>query len=149
MLVTMAQKKISNAYIVQDHFKKACELNPADATSRHLMGRWCWAFAELSYMEKKVAGLVFGTPPESSYDEALDNFVRAEVGWFGQNGLNRAQECDPGFWIRNRLMIAKCLIKLKRQDEARPWLERAATAVPPRTDDDHAAVAEAKKLLGR
>lgn len=31
--------KIENAYAIREHFERACELNPGDATSRHLLGR--------------------------------------------------------------------------------------------------------------
>lgn len=33
--------KIGNAYFIRDEFARACELNPGDGTSRHLLGRWC------------------------------------------------------------------------------------------------------------
>ncbi|XP_024896906.1 regulator of microtubule dynamics protein 1 isoform X3 [Pteropus alecto] len=32
--------KIANAYVIKEHFEKAIELNPKDATSIHLMGIW-------------------------------------------------------------------------------------------------------------
>ncbi|KAJ6663925.1 hypothetical protein lerEdw1_008879 [Lerista edwardsae] len=32
--------KIANAFIIKEHFQKAIELNPKDATSLHLMGIW-------------------------------------------------------------------------------------------------------------
>ncbi|EMP42281.1 Regulator of microtubule dynamics protein 1 [Chelonia mydas] len=32
--------KIANAYVIKEHFQKAIELNPKDATSIHLMGIW-------------------------------------------------------------------------------------------------------------
>ncbi|KAJ8302917.1 hypothetical protein KUTeg_019313 [Tegillarca granosa] len=34
------KKRISNAYLVKEHFLKAIELNPKDATSIHSLGYW-------------------------------------------------------------------------------------------------------------
>jgi hypothetical protein len=42
-----------------------------DQTLNHLLGRWCYAVASVSWMERKLASAIFATPPESSYDEAL------------------------------------------------------------------------------
>ena len=35
------KQKISNAFKIQSHFKRAIELNSSDATCYHLLGRWC------------------------------------------------------------------------------------------------------------
>lgn len=42
-----------------------------DQTLNHLLGRWCFAVASISWMERKLASAIFASPPESSYDEAL------------------------------------------------------------------------------
>lgn len=34
------KKRIENAYVVKEHFQKANELNPEDATSLHTLGFW-------------------------------------------------------------------------------------------------------------
>ncbi|XP_038665054.1 regulator of microtubule dynamics protein 1 isoform X4 [Scyliorhinus canicula] len=60
--------------------KKAIELNPKDATSIHLMGLWCFTFAELPWVQQKIAAMFFATPPRSTYEEALQYFNKAEEG---------------------------------------------------------------------
>ena len=50
--------------------------------------------ASLSWLEKKAAAALFATPPESSYEEALQYFMKSE-------------ELNPGTWKANMLMIAK------------------------------------------
>jgi hypothetical protein len=54
---------ISNSFIVKDHWEKAIALNPQDATSHHLLGRWSLTIADISWIERKVAAAIFGTPP--------------------------------------------------------------------------------------
>ncbi|XP_047401721.1 regulator of microtubule dynamics protein 1 isoform X3 [Sciurus carolinensis] len=70
--------KIANAYIIKEHFEKAIELNPKDATSIHLMGIWCYTFAEMPWYQRRIAKMLFATPPTSTYEEALGYFHRAE-----------------------------------------------------------------------
>ncbi|XP_063673314.1 regulator of microtubule dynamics protein 1 isoform X9 [Pan troglodytes] len=70
--------KIANAYIIKEHFEKAIELNPKDATSIHLMGIWCYTFAEMPWYQRRIAKMLFATPPSSTYEKALGYFHRAE-----------------------------------------------------------------------
>ncbi|XP_041513113.1 regulator of microtubule dynamics protein 1 isoform X2 [Microtus oregoni] len=70
--------KIANAYIIKEHFQKAIELNPKDATSIHLMGIWCYTFAEMPWYQRRIAKVLFANPPTSTYEEALKYFHRAE-----------------------------------------------------------------------
>ncbi|XP_069778115.1 regulator of microtubule dynamics protein 1 isoform X2 [Narcine bancroftii] len=70
--------KIANAYVIKEHFQKAIELNPKDATSIHLMGLWCFTFAEMPWIQQKIAATFFATPPSSTYAEALQYFNKAE-----------------------------------------------------------------------
>ncbi|XP_073924900.1 regulator of microtubule dynamics protein 1 isoform X2 [Castor canadensis] len=70
--------KIANAYIIKEHFEKAIELNPKDATSIHLMGVWCYTFAEMPWYQRRIAKMLFATPPSSTYEEAVGYFHRAE-----------------------------------------------------------------------
>uniref|UniRef100_A0A2K6T512 Regulator of microtubule dynamics protein 1 n=1 Tax=Saimiri boliviensis boliviensis TaxID=39432 RepID=A0A2K6T512_SAIBB len=72
--------KIANAYIIKEHFEKAIELNPKDATSIHLMGIWCYTFAEMPWYQRRIAKMLFASPPSSTYEEALVYFHRAEQG---------------------------------------------------------------------
>nr|XP_054416898.1 regulator of microtubule dynamics protein 1 isoform X3 [Pongo abelii] len=72
--------KIANAYIIKEHFEKAIELNPKDATSIHLMGIWCYTFAEMPWYQRRIAKMLFATPPSSTYEKALSYFHRAEQG---------------------------------------------------------------------
>ncbi|XP_025249468.1 regulator of microtubule dynamics protein 1 isoform X5 [Theropithecus gelada] len=63
--------KIANAYIIKEHFEKAIELNPKDATSIHLMGIWCYTFAEMPWYQRRIAEMLFATPPSSTYEKVV------------------------------------------------------------------------------
>ena len=127
------KQKISNAYEIQNHFKKAIELNPLDATCYHLLGRWCFTVADVSWLQRKIASAIFDTPPSSSYEEALDYFERAE-------------RLNPNFYSMNQLWIATCYLSLSKKAEARQWLEKLLN-FPAKTEEDRSAVKQAEDML--
>ena len=80
--------------VLQEHIDKAIELSPDEAILHYLSGRWCFEVSGLSWLEKKAASALFAAPPESSYQDALQFFLRSE-------------ELNPGTWKANMLMIGK------------------------------------------
>ena len=60
----------------------------------HLLHRY-FEVAGLSWTLRKIAAAVFASPPTGTYDEALAHFMAAE-------------KINPGFYIKNRLMIGEC-----------------------------------------
>ncbi|XP_040979095.1 regulator of microtubule dynamics protein 1 isoform X3 [Aquila chrysaetos chrysaetos] len=61
--------KIGNAIVIKEHFQRAIELNPKDATTIHLIGIWCYSFAEMPWYQRKIAATLFATPPTSTFQE--------------------------------------------------------------------------------
>lgn len=88
--------KIKNSFIVREHFELACKLTPKDATSRHLLGLWCFevrpaptsssrrvlpgqlvALTHLFLSELSSCG--YGAPPD-----ALFRWQVAKLSWIEQ-----------------------------------------------------------------
>ncbi|MEQ2187993.1 hypothetical protein GOODEAATRI_010406 [Goodea atripinnis] len=67
-------------YSFYSPLQRSIELNPKDATSLHILGYWCFAFAELPWYQRKVAAVIFSKPPTSTFEEALEFFLKAEEG---------------------------------------------------------------------
>nr|XP_010349506.1 regulator of microtubule dynamics protein 1 isoform X2 [Saimiri boliviensis boliviensis] len=124
--------KIANAYIIKEHFEKAIELNPKDATSIHLMGIWCYTFAEMPWYQRRIAKMLFASPPSSTYEEALVYFHRAEQ--------------DPNFYSKNLLLLGKTYLKLHNKKLAALWLTKARD-YPAHTEEDKQIQTEAAQLL--
>ncbi|XP_053517144.1 regulator of microtubule dynamics protein 1 isoform X9 [Artibeus jamaicensis] len=125
--------KIANAYVIKEHFEKAIELNPKDATSIHLMGVWCYTFAEMPWYQRRIANMLFAAPPSSTYEEALGYFQRAE-------------QVDPNFYSKNLLLLGKTYLKLQNKKLAAFWLLKAKD-YPAHTQEDKQIQAEAAQLL--
>ncbi|CAB1432445.1 unnamed protein product, partial [Pleuronectes platessa] len=127
--------KIGNSYIIREHLERAVELNPKDATSLHILGYWCFAFAELPWYQRKVAAALFSSPPVSTYEEALEFFLKAE-------------EVDPDFYSKNLLMLGKTYSAMKDKEKALMWLTKAKE-YPAHTLEDKDVHKEAVDLLKR
>ena len=53
-------------------------MSPRDATLHHMMGVWCYEVASLGWVKRQLASALFGTPPTSTYDEAVAHLLESE-----------------------------------------------------------------------
>jgi len=125
--------KISNSFLIKEHFERAIELNPKDATSIYCLGMWCYTFADMPGWQRRMAAWLFNTPPSSNYEEALVQFLKAE-------------EVDPNFYSSNLLMIGKVYIKVGEKEKAKSFLLKTLN-YNASTDEDFNNIEEAKNLL--
>ncbi|XP_009684953.2 regulator of microtubule dynamics protein 2 [Struthio camelus] len=127
------QNKIRNGYLFKEHLDKAIELKPQDPFLYYLNGRWCYSVAQLSWIEKKVAAALFGTPPTSTVEEALQNFLKAE-------------EICPGYSKSNYVYLAKCYKDLGQKNSALKYCDSALSILSV-TNEDKEAQKDLEALL--
>ncbi|XP_068088245.1 regulator of microtubule dynamics protein 2 [Hyperolius riggenbachi] len=127
------QNKIKNGYLFKEHLDKAIQLHPEDPLQYYLLGRWCYAVSQLSWIERKVAATLFGNPPTSTVQEALQHFLKAE-------------EMHPGYSKYNYVFLAKCYKDLGQKAVALKYCENAS-AMPSITKEDIDAQKDMETLI--
>lgn len=70
------KRKIEEGYLVKQHAETAVQLNPQDSTTLHLLGRWCFTVADVSWIERKFASTIISEPPSATFKDALKHFKR-------------------------------------------------------------------------
>jgi len=128
------KEKILDGFEFKKHIDRASELAPNDHTVQHLLGRFCYEVAELSWWERKMAATLFADPPQATMEEARDHFIKAETLKGGDG------------WKENRQFLAKTYIHLKDYPTALEWLDKA-NEVPVRNPDDQQAQNDVDELL--
>ncbi len=126
------EQKIKNSYGMRDHTMLAIKYDPEDDANYHVMGRWHYALSDLSWIERQIASIIYATPPEASFEEALEFFIKAY-------GLDNSD-------IRNMLYIGYCHDELDDEDAAEKWFKMAIDA-PAETDSDRGLQKEAREAL--
>lgn len=129
------KERIHNGQLFKLHIDRALEIKPRDATLHHLLGRFCYEVAQLSWLERRVAAALFAEVPSATFEETLEHFMAAE-------------KLRPSGWKENRLFIAKCYILMNDFSLASAWLEQAASA-PSVTPDDEIVHKEIQELQSK
>lgn len=131
------RETIANAYRIRDHTLRAIALRPRDPVLQHIMGVWCFEVASLSWVMRQVASALFGSPPTSSYEEALKHLLRSEELGVVPGGV--------GPMMGTRLKIAQVYDAMGRREEAKTWLRRCLE-VPFAVGEDESDIALSRDL---
>ncbi|CAI5450250.1 unnamed protein product [Caenorhabditis angaria] len=124
--------KIAEGKKCKEYLDKALTLQPKEDALLHLRGRWAFSVANLSWLERKAAALLYAEPPTATIEEAIAD-------------LKAAYDINPK-WIDNLVALGKALIAKGDKGEAKKYLEEALE-LPPKNDADKETLAEAKDLL--
>ena len=126
------KQKILNSYEVKEHTLKALELDPEDDGNFHVMGRWHYTLADLSWFERKIASLIYAKPPKASFGEAAEYFNQAI-----------AKDSDE---VRHHVWLGKTYEALDDVEAAKNSYN-AALAITAENDSDRILQKEAQELL--
>jgi len=131
-LIEGTKQKIINAYDVLKYGEIAINLDPDYDNTYHLLGRLNFELANLSWIERNVASLIYETPPEGSFDKAADYFLAA---------IKRKPND-----IRHWLWLGKAYIALDQNDKARASLLKTISLTP-KDQKDKDNIQVAKQLI--
>ena len=131
-LLEGTEQKIINSYEVQKYGLQSIELDPNYDGTYHVMGRWHYELASLSWFERTIAEWVYETPPEGSFDHAAD-FYRKAIS-------TKPDEIRHHFWL------GKTLIEMDEEVESKKVFNHILI-MHPMDDSDRNMQKEAKELL--
>tara|TARA_B100000212_G_scaffold172661_1_gene129809 strand:+ start:3995 stop:4732 length:738 start_codon:yes stop_codon:yes gene_type:complete len=131
-LLEGTEQKIKNSYDVKKHALKAIDLDPTNDGTYHVLGRWYFEVASLSWIERKMAEIIYTKPPVGTYDEAIFYFKKAiEI---------KNDEIRHYYWI------AKTYIAMNKFDQAKKYLNEIIN-LEPLDDSDKKMKLESLELL--
>jgi len=136
---TTTKEKISNAFTIKEFFLRAEKTAPADATVQHALGKWCFAVANVGWVERQAASLLFASPPTSTHEESLAYIVKCHE-------LATKNPMFAGVMTQNCLLMAQNYEALKKMPEAKEWYQKCIDNGGP-TKPEMDAVAVAKQKL--
>ena len=128
------KQKIINSYEVKKYCLKAIELDSTYDNSYHVMGRWHYNVADLSWVERNIASLAYATPPVGSFAEAINYFKSAK-------NLNPDD-------IRHYLWLGKSYLANYESDEARNILKEGMK-IETTNESDNILKNKIKELLSK
>ncbi|XGW21910.1 hypothetical protein V3C99_004682, partial [Haemonchus contortus] len=106
------KSRLQKSYEVKEHLERALQICSNDATTWHILGIWHLSFADMGYATRLAANAFFATPPSSTYEQALQHFLKAE-------------EISPRFYSTNTYYIGEVYEKMGNKDEAIKYYKEA------------------------
>jgi len=128
------KEKVNMSKDVKDSFEQAISLDAEHAGAIHGLARWHREVANLSWVLKTAAKIIYGGLPPASNEEAVQLF-------------ERAIELEPDH-INHHLELGKTWLEMRERDRARSEFE-IALSLPPTEPDDDRNLEEAEQLLAR
>jgi tetratricopeptide (TPR) repeat protein len=125
--------KIEMSKEVKAEADRAIALNPKADRAYHVLARWNRAIAQLSFIEKTVAKMVYGGLPEGA---TMNNAVTL---------FEKAIALNPGY-ANHHLELGRTYLTLGLKDKARAELQRAIDC-PQMSPFDPEYKADAQVLL--
>ncbi|KAL1514449.1 hypothetical protein AB1Y20_003548 [Prymnesium parvum] len=103
------KEKVANSFKIKEALDTAATKLPQDASLQTALGQWCLKVAGISWIERQAAKVLFGSPPVSTYEEALSYFERSHA-------IRPSKKAS--------LQAGLAQQKLGRPAEAEKWLQR-------------------------
>ena len=98
------------------------------------MGRWHYNVADLAWYERTIASAIYATPPEGTFEEAIEYF-------------GNAIDTNPND-LRHYLWMAKSLYKISEYEKAKSILDEASK-IEVKNESDKILINQIKELYSK
>lgn len=131
-LTKSGKDKISYVKDIKFYADAAIKINPNNFKAWHIIGKWNYEVANLTFLEEAAVKLLFGGLPNASFTDAI-------------NAFEKAKSINPKFCL-NYLELAKSYKKAGNTAAAISLLQQLIT-LPNSNEDDPIIKREAKSLI--
>jgi tetratricopeptide (TPR) repeat protein len=76
-LIAPTKERIALSKVVKDNAERAIKLDPKNGAAYMTLGAWHFYVADLSWVERTAAKVLYGGLPPASYKEAVKNLTKA------------------------------------------------------------------------
>lgn len=129
-------QRVKSFGTVKEYLLKAVELNPQDAVSLYILGKWCFEMANMSIVQRFISYMFYGEVPTSTFNEAYEYLLKS------------SEIFPDSYYIPNMYMLGESCYRLNQFFRARYYLNAAAT-LPARTTYEKKCADKARLLLKR
>lgn len=126
------QTKVNYSRRLKEETERAIALDPKQDLAYHMLARWHFEVADMNFILRGIAKLVYGGLPKGTLDAARANFEHA-IALAPQRIIHRHQ-------------LAQTLLALRQKADALAQLQRCLTLAPADPDDAEAQLAAAQQL---
>ena len=113
--------KIAYSKLVKERVDKSIALNPKNDLAWHVLGAWQYELANLNTVLRAVAGIVYGTLPSASNEDAVKAF-------------KKALELNPRR-VANYVELGRTYLAMGNKTEAKAALEKGLSLPDQQRDD--------------
>lgn len=132
--VVGSKEKIELSKVVKDNAEKAIALDTRNGAAYMTLGAWHFYVADLSWLQKQGAKLLYGGLPPATYQDAIKNLLKAmELG--AENP------------VEIYYLIAKSYQELDNDKEALSYFKKCANTGTPRNEKEKGFQKEAKNNI--
>ncbi len=126
------QTKVNYSRRLKEETERAITLDPKLDLAYHMLARWHYEVAEMNFLLRGIAKLVYGGLPKGTLEEARTQFERA-IALAPKRIIHRHQ-------------LAQTLLALRKQPEAVLQLQECLALAPSDKDDAEAQQAATRQL---
>jgi tetratricopeptide (TPR) repeat protein len=124
--------KIAYSKLVKEHVDRSIALDPRNDLAWHVLGAWNYELANLGSVLRAIAGLVYGSLPNASNEDAVKAF-------------KKAIELNPKR-VANHVELGRTYLAMGSKAEAKAALEKGLT-LPDQQRDDPGVKQRAREAL--
>jgi tetratricopeptide (TPR) repeat protein len=106
---------------IKQSVDKTLQIDPADDTAWHILGRWNRVLADINAVKRALAGMLYGGLPKGSLEEA-------------ERDMRKAIALNPGR-LMHYIELGRIYAQMGRKEEAREYINKGL-AMPDAEKDD-------------